>query len=110
MRISDWSSDVVLFRSWLDNAPADRKPIPTPALPLKGRGNSLGWKKNGGPPRPLVDLRGGVKAIQRCGEGQRHHAIVPAHAHFALSPSKSEVPTVGKGVVSTCRSRWSPSY
>src|SRR3546814_2071102 len=23
---------------WLDNAPADRKPIPTPALTLKGRG------------------------------------------------------------------------
>src|SRR3546814_5569721 len=84
MRISDWSSDVVLFRSWLDNAPADRKPIPTPALPLKGRGNSLGWKKNGGPPRPLVDLRGGVKAIQRCGEGQRHAAMVPAHDHFAI--------------------------
>src|SRR3546814_3830336 len=67
-----------------DNAPAESKPSPTPALPLKGRGNSLGWKKNGGPPRPLVDLRGGVKAIQRCGEGQRHAAMVPAHDHFAI--------------------------
>src|SRR3546814_8427127 len=53
-------------RVWFDITLADRKPIPTPALPLKGRGKSPGWKEDSSPPRPLVDLGRGVKAIQRC--------------------------------------------
>src|SRR5690606_13175254 len=78
---------------WLDITLADRKPIPTPALPLKGRGKSgpariFGARENSRPPRPLVDLRGGVKAIQRRGESQRHAAAVPAHHHFAVLPAQ----------------------
>src|SRR3546814_5348472 len=76
---------------WFYITLADRKPIPTPALPFKGRGNSPGWEKNSGPPRPLVDFGGGVKAIQRCGEGQRHAATVPAHDHFRSEEHTSEL-------------------
>src|SRR3546814_17923073 len=71
-------------RVWFDITLADRKPIPTPALPLKGRGKSPGWQEDSSPPRPLVDLGRGVKAIQRCGEGQRHAAAVAAHDCFTV--------------------------
>src|SRR3546814_14077878 len=95
-------------RVWFDITLADRKPIPTPALPLKGRGKSPGWKEDSSPPRPLVDLGRGVKAIKRCGEGQRHAAAVAAHDCFTVRPAvrrRSAERREGKGCVSQCRAR-----
>src|SRR3546814_18555545 len=37
-------------------------------------------------------------------------AAAPGITHIALPASRSEARRVGKGCVSTCRSRWSPSH
>src|SRR3546814_2523024 len=113
MRISDWSSDVcssdlirpdkVLDVGGIAAQVADEglrfvvegQLLPATcaggfgSLPHPPFGHLLpgGEGSNGGPPRPLVDLRGGVKAVQRRCEGERDAAAVAAHDCFTVRPA-----------------------
>src|SRR3546814_17373240 len=94
MRISDWSSDVVLFRSakpwrrWL-----------RPSVAIAGD-----YMLPDAAPLPLAQ---GLLAAEM---GMNLQMALGWRRHVLLHASRSEERRVGKECVSTCRSRWSPYH
>src|SRR3546814_4369081 len=87
MRISDWSSDVVLFRS-TENAGADDFI------------NIDDFAK--------IDLRIGL--VKECKAVEGSTKLLQLTVDLGEEKPRSEERRVGKECVSTCRSRWSPYH
>src|SRR3546814_16720610 len=92
MRISDWSSDVLLFRSRHASCGGG----------IKEDARLIGKVYRGGCSWSLADIAG----INRA----NHKTIGALPQGAPFTRARSEERRVGKECVSTCRSRWAPSH
>src|SRR3546814_14191402 len=95
MRISDWSSDVCSSDLPSPARPPDARPA---AVPVASGDAAQGGGGEVGDAAVAVD---GHRQVE-LGEEAAQHVL------DALLAARSEERRVGKGCVSTCRSRWSP--
>src|SRR3546814_14738240 len=100
MRISDWSSDVC--SSDLNGGEFE--------IDLRALERGLLLLDRGFGPTRLRERVGIILLAHRLLFGERLVAIGARARGLGGRPRRSEERRVGKGCVSTCRSRWSPSH
>src|SRR3546814_12756902 len=98
MRISDWSSDVCSSDLLIEGTGDVAQQLP-------GRAEGVGGThaaEDGG------ELQGDVQRAQHRLQGHRSTDPQPGAVREGEPGERSEARRVGKGSVSTCRSRWPP--
>src|SRR3546814_11682767 len=111
MRISDWSSDVVLFRSAWQGVLHERGLDVAPLQPANC-GFDIGWSEHfagrhaGAPLKPVVARWSDAAGVEpaRQGECVVTQTGIEGSLVYALSSAER---SVGKECVRSCRSRWS---